>query len=73
VEVVEAYGDFLANSDISKLLIQAEPGHLLNGRLLDFARTWPNQQEVTVVGHQFLQERSPDEIGDAIAACVRAL
>jgi hypothetical protein len=39
VEIVEAYGNFLANSDILKLLIWAELGHLLTGRLLDFART----------------------------------
>jgi haloalkane dehalogenase len=63
----------LANSNIPKLLIRADPDHLLTGRLLEFARTWPNQQEVTVPGHQFLQERSPDEIGNAIAAFVRTL
>lgn len=73
VEIVEAYGDFLAHSNIPKLLIRAEPGHLLTGRLLEFARTWPNQQEVTVAGHHFLQERSPDEIGDVIIAFVCTL
>jgi haloalkane dehalogenase len=73
VQIVGAYGDFLANSNIPELLIRAEPGHLLTGRLLEFARTWPNQQEVMVAGHHFLQERSPDEIGEAIATFVRAL
>lgn len=73
VKIAEAYGDFLANSNIPKLMIRADPGHLLTGRLLEFARTWPNQKEVTVAGGHFLQERSPDEIGDAIATFVRAL
>lgn len=73
VKIVEAYGDFLANSDIPKLMIRANPGHLLTGRLLEFARTWPNQKEVTVAGLHFVQERSPSEIGDAIVSFVRTL
>lgn len=73
VKIVEAYGEFLANSDIPKLMIRAEPGHLLTGRLLAFARTWPNQKEVTMAGLHFVQERSPDEIGNAIVSFVREL
>jgi len=39
----------------------------------DFIRTWPNQTEVTVQGVHFVQEDGPDEIGDALAAFVRAV
>jgi len=38
-----------------------------------FARTFPNQTEVTVKGLHFAQEDSPDEIGDAIAEFVDGL
>ena len=71
VGVVEAYGAFLAGSQIPKLFINAEPGALLTGRLRDFCRTWPNQIEVTVSGLHFVQEDSPHEIGDAVAGFVR--
>lgn len=67
-EIVEAYGQWLAGSDIPKLLIVAEPGALLHGRNLDFARTWANQEEVSVKGIHYIQEDSPDEIGAAIRA-----
>ncbi|MCP4624659.1 MAG: haloalkane dehalogenase, partial [bacterium] len=39
----------------------------------DFCRTWSNQQEVTVKGNHFVQEDSPDEIGQAIAAFIREI
>lgn len=28
---------------------------------------WPNEREITVTGSHFIQEDSPDEIGQAIA------
>jgi len=65
--IVEAYGAWLAKSDIRKLFINAEPGAILTGKVRDFCRTWPNQTEVTVSGSHFIQEDSPDEIGRAIA------
>jgi len=34
-------------------------------------RAWPNQTEVTVKGLHFIQEDSPDEIGQAVAAFVK--
>lgn len=66
VRIVEEYGQWLASSDIPKLLIVAEPGALLRGRNLEFARTWKNQQEITVKGVHYVQEDSPVEIGEAI-------
>lgn len=66
-QIVTDYGQWLASSAVPKLLINAEPGAILNGAQLDFVRSWPNQQEVTVAGSHFLQEDSPDAIGAAIA------
>ena len=68
VELVEAYGAFMAGSEIPKLFVNADPGSILVGRQREFCRSWPNQAEVTVKGLHFLQEDSPREIGQAVAA-----
>ena len=68
VERVDAYATFMANTDIPKLFINAEPGSILVGKQRDFCRTWLNQTEVTVKGLHFVQEDSPQEIGQAVAA-----
>ena len=67
VDIVRAYADWLSTSEVPKLFINAEPGAILIGTQRDFARTWPNQTEVTVTGNHFIQEDSPQEIGTAIA------
>ena len=67
VEIVKAYGAWLKGSDIPKLFIDAEPGAILTGSARVFARSFPNQKEVQVKGVHFVQEDSPDEIGQAIA------
>jgi haloalkane dehalogenase len=67
VEIVESYGAWLASSDLPKLFVNAEPGAILTGEQREFCRSWPNQQEVTVKGIHFIQEDSPDEIGQAVA------
>jgi haloalkane dehalogenase len=69
--VVADYGTWLAQSDIPKLFINADPGSILLGRQREVCRAWPNQSEVTVKGLHFIQEDSPDEIGQAVAAFVR--
>jgi len=66
-EVANAYCEWLKTSDIPKLFINAGPGAILVGPQREFCRTWPNQEEVTVKGIHFIQEDSPDEIGEAIA------
>lgn len=68
VELVDAYATFMTNTDIPKLFINADPGSILVGRQREFCRDWPNQTEVTVKGLHFVQEDSPQEIGQAIAA-----
>ena len=71
VKVVEDYSAWLATSDVPKLFINADPGSILVGRQREVCRAWPNQTEVTVKGLHFIQEDSPDEIGQAVAAFVR--
>jgi haloalkane dehalogenase len=73
VEIVSAYGPWLAASIIPKLFINAEPGAILTGKAREFCRTWANQKEVTVKGSHFIQEDSPDEIGQAIADFIRGI
>jgi len=68
VEIVDRYAKWLATSDVPKLFINADPGAILTGAQREFCRAWPNQQEVTITGHHFIQEDSPAEIGQAIAA-----
>ncbi len=66
--IVAAYADWLATSSVPKLFVKAEPGALLaGGANLGFARALPMQTKVTVAGVHYLQEDSPDEIGQAIA------
>jgi len=71
--IVQAYADWLAHSTVPKLFINADPGASLSGALREFCHTWPAQTEVTVCGLHFLQEDSPDEIGQAIASWLKAL
>ena len=59
VELVERYGEWLAQSEIPKLFINVDPGYLLTGKPREFCRTWPNQVEVTVEGLHYPQEDSP--------------
>ena len=67
VEIVQSYADWLSQSEIPKLFINADPGAILIGAQREFCRSWPNQIEVTIPGNHFLQEDSPHEIGEAIA------
>lgn len=73
VAVVEDYGSWLAQSQVPKLFVNAEPGSILTGRPREVCRTWPNQTEVTIAGSHFVQEDSPDAIGEAVAHFVRAI
>ena len=50
-----------------KLFINAEPGAKLINAQREFFRSWLAQKEVTVPGNHFLQEDSPEGIGQAIS------
>lgn len=66
-EIVRAYADWLAVSEVPKLFVNAEPGAILIGDVRDTCRAWPNLSEVTVAGSHFIQEDSGPEIGRAVA------
>ena len=67
VKIMSSYDQWLTNSTVPKLFVNGEPGGILIGAPREFCRSWPAQTEVTVRGIHFLQEDSPDEIGQAIA------
>ncbi|MGF1508034.1 MAG: haloalkane dehalogenase [Myxococcota bacterium] len=73
-EIVSAYSQWLtAPESPPKLFVNAEPGAILTGKLRAFARTMTHLEEVTVKGIHFVQEDSPDEIGQAVRAFVQRL
>jgi len=71
--IVRSYSEWLSESPVPKLFVNAEPGALLVGAARELCRAWPNQQELTVRGNHFLQEDSPAEIGRAVAEWRRLL
>ena len=73
VKIVQDYADWLCQSEVPKLFVDARPGAILRGAAREFCRSWPNQQEIRVAGIHFVQEDSPDEIGRGIAEWRREL
>ncbi len=72
-DIVSDYAAWMAENDLPKLFVNAEPGAILIGAQREFCRGWKNQTEVTVKGSHFIQEDSPHEIGEAIASFVSGL
>jgi haloalkane dehalogenase len=72
VQISAAYSQWMAENDIAKLFINAEPGAILIGAPRDFCRSWKNQTEVTVPGSHFIQEDSGPAIGRAVANWIKA-
>jgi haloalkane dehalogenase len=71
--IAKAYAEWLRHSGVPKLFINAEPGAILVGKQREFARSLPNQTEVTVAGSHFIQEDSPEEIAAAISDWLKTL
>ena len=71
--IARDYAAWLAESDVPKFFVNAEPGAILTGVMREFCRSWPNQGEVTVAGNHFVQEDSPNEIGQAIAGWLHGI
>jgi haloalkane dehalogenase len=71
-KIIETYGQWLASSTLPKLFIEAVPGAMFESHK-NFAKTWPNQTHVKIRGSHFVQEDSPDETGEAIAAWLKNL
>jgi haloalkane dehalogenase len=67
-QIVTDYAAFMVDSPIPKLFVRGNPGSILRdgGSEVAACRHWANQQEVEVSGMHFLQEDSPDAIGEAI-------
>jgi haloalkane dehalogenase len=72
VQICAAYSQWMAENDIPKLFVNAEPGAILIGAPRDFCRSWKNQTEVTVPGSHFIQEDSGPAIGRAVAGWIKA-
>jgi haloalkane dehalogenase len=66
------YSRWMAENDIPKLFVNAEPGAILVGPVREFCRSWHNQTEVTVSGSHFIQEDSGPDIGRAVAGWMQA-
>lgn len=66
-QIASDYAAWMAENDLPKLFINADPGAILIGAPRNFCRTWKNQQELTVKGSHFIQEDSGAEIGRAVA------
>ncbi len=73
IDEVTKNGEFHKNSDIPKLFINADPGSILIGDQREFVRSWKNLRETTVKGNHFIQEHSPEEIGEAIKSFIASL
>lgn len=73
VEIVSRYGAFMAETEIPKLFVNAEPGALIQGPVRDLCRSWKNQTEITVRGSHFIQEDSPHQIGAALREFLTSL
>ncbi len=73
VQIATDYAAWMAGNDIPKLFIDAQPGSILTGKARDFALSFKNQTVVEAAGYHFLQEDSPDEIGQALSAWLKTL
>jgi haloalkane dehalogenase len=67
VALAAAYAEWMAENNVPKLFVNADPGAILTGAPREFCREWRNQTEVIVKGSHFIQEDSGPEIGRAIA------
>jgi haloalkane dehalogenase len=72
VAIVTAYSQWMAQNDVAKLFVNADPGAILIGAPREFCRSWNNQTEVIVPGSHFIQEDSGPEIGQAVASWLKA-
>jgi haloalkane dehalogenase len=71
VQIAADYSGWMAQNELPKLFVNAEPGAILIGAPREFCRSWNNQTEVTVPGSHFIQEDSGSAIGRAVAGWIR--
>lgn len=72
VEIATAYSRWMAENDLPKLFVNADPGAILIGTPREFCRSWKSQTEITVPGSHFIQEDSGRAIGHAIVGWIKA-
>ena len=73
IDTATNYNKWLAQStDLPKLYINADPG-VLSASISEVIKDWPHLRTVTVKGLHFIQEDSPDEIGQYVAEFVRGV
>ncbi|MDX2145441.1 MAG: haloalkane dehalogenase [Rhodospirillaceae bacterium] len=74
-KILRTYSEWLmTSSGIPKLFVHAVPGAIFaNKEQLEFARSFPNQREVTVFGGHFIQEVSGAAIGRAVKEWIASL
>jgi haloalkane dehalogenase len=72
VQIAADYSQWMAQNDVPKLFVNAEPGAILIGAPREFCRSWKNQTEATVPGSHFIQEDSGAAIGQAVAGWMKA-
>jgi haloalkane dehalogenase len=72
VQIAADYSRWMAQNELPKLFVNAEPGAILIGAPREFCRSWNNQTEVTVPGSHSIQEDSGPAIGRAVAGWIRA-
>jgi haloalkane dehalogenase len=72
VAISADYSRWMAENEVPKLFVNAEPGAILIGASRGFCRSWNNQSEVTVPGSHFIQEDSGPAIGKAVAGWMQA-
>lgn len=72
VNVVNDNSNWLRQTNIPKLFVEAVPGTLAEAEK-EACKRWPNQTHIVVNGHHNLQEDSANEIGAAIALWLRKL
>lgn len=72
-EVTQRFLGFMAETQIPKLFIRADPGALILGGRERVPRAWPMVTEMVVPGRHFLPEESPNEVGRTSAAWLAAL
>ena len=71
-QVILDYADWLANSPVPKLFIEAFPGAMFPSHR-DIARSWPIQKHVTVTGGHLVPEDAPQDIAAALASWMARL
>jgi haloalkane dehalogenase len=75
VEAVQAYADWLGDSELPKLLLYAKPGAIIREPVLNWClESIRNLKTVDIgPGSHFVQEDRPHEIGEAVAEWYRGL